>query len=253
MKHEKQITKKPSKVKRVIFSIVLAAALVCATVFIINLPQKIQNDYIKSLPENSMYPISVGNKIEADSMSEINKYLQSFERINSQSSTVTVSDEMKKEILKKSQTALRSLPLEFNGAVSAYLDTLIDASKKLSAYNESSLDSGEIEIYTDIMTTDCYDKDNNLSSVFFYQVNIMASYPRWEQYNFYFSPDLENIFSFSYSDGSNPDDIYSDFSGEFVWYEYSGDGSYINVNSYFGSYLTKTNSEYDGGYFPDIS
>ena len=99
IKHEKQIAQNHSKAKRIIFRIALVTVLICATVFIINLPQKIQNDYIKSLPENSQYEVSVGNEIEAKSMDEINKYLMSFERTNSQSNTVVISDEMKKEIL----------------------------------------------------------------------------------------------------------------------------------------------------------
>lgn len=252
MKHEKQISQNHSKAKRIIFRIALVTVLVCATVFIINLPQKIQNDYIKSLPENSQYEVSVGNEIETKSMDEINKYLMSFERTNSQSNTVAISDEMKKEILNKAQIAFRQLLINNNGTMSTCIDIINDISKKLSGFTESYIDEGNIEISADIITTDCYDKDNNISTVFFYQINIMVAYPEWEQYYFYFSPDMENIFSFSYSDGSNPSNIYSNYADEIVWYEYSDDGSYLKINVLFESYLMKNNTEYDNEYIPEI-
>lgn len=251
MKHEKQISQNHSKAKRIIFRIALVTVLVCATVFIINLPQKIQDDYIKSLPENFQYEVSVGNEIEAKSMDEINKYLMSFERTNSQSNTVVISDEMKKEILKISQTALRGLQLELNGAISTYLDIIRDTSKKLSSYTESYIDSGEIEITADIITTDCYDQDNNITTVFFYQVTITVEYPQWEQYCFCFSPDLENIFSFYYMNNNTMENILSNYTDESGWYEYSTDGNYLKINELFLSYLNKNSNEYDSEYITD--
>lgn len=251
MKHEKQISQNHSKAKRIIFRIALVTVLICATVFIINLPQKIQNDYIKSLPENSQYEVSVGNEIEAKSMDEINKYLMSFERTNSQSNTVVISDEMKKEILKISQTALRGLQLELNGEISTYLDIIRDTSKKLSSYTESYIDSGGIEITADIITTDCYDKDNNISTVFFYQINIIVEYPQWEQYCFYLSPDLENIFYFCYMNNNTPYYIFANYSDQLGWYEYSTDGNYLKVNELILSYLNKNSNEYDSEYITD--
>lgn len=252
MKHEKQISQNHSKAKRIIFRIVLVTVLVCATVFIINLPQKIQNDYIKSLPENSQYEVSVGNEIEAKSMDEINKYLMSFERTNSQSNTVAISDEMKKEILNKAQIAFRQLLINNNGTMSTCIDIINDISKKLSGFTESYIDEGNIEMSADIITTDCYDKDNNISTVFFYQVNILVSYPQWEQYVFYFSPDLENIFAFYYVNDNTADNIYSNYTDEFGWYEYSDNGNYLKINGLFESYLMKNNTEYDSVYIPEI-
>lgn len=252
IKHEKQIAQNHSKAKRIIFRIALVTVLICATVFIINLPQKIQNDYIKSLPENSQYEVSVGNEIEAKSMDEINKYLMSFERTNSQSNTVVISDEMKKEILKISQTALIGLQLELNGAISTYFDIIRDTSKKLSSYTESYIDSGGIEITADIITTDCYDKDNNISTVFFYQINIIVEYPQWEQYCFYFSSDLKNVFYFYYMNSNASNDDYSSYNSGLVWYEYCDDGSYLKSNVMFESYLMKNSTEYDNVYIPEI-
>lgn len=251
IKHEKQISQNHSKAKIIIFRIALVTVLICATVFIINLPQKIQNDYIKSLPENSQYELSVGNEIEAKSMDEINKYLMSFERTNSQSNTVVISDEMKKEILKISQIAIRGLQLEVNGSYAAYLDIVRNISKKLSTYTESYIDSGEIEITADIITTDCYDKDNNISTVFFYQVNITVEYPEWEQYCFYLSPDLENIFYFCYMNNNTPYYIFANYSDQLGWYEYSTDGNYLKVNELILSYLNKNSNEYDSEYITD--
>lgn len=250
MKHEKQVSKNNSRAKKILFPTVLAVLLVCATAFIINLPQKIQYDYIKSLPENSQYAVSVGNEIEASSIEEINEYLQSFERINSQSNTVVISNDMKKEILKKSQTAFRQFQLANNGAMNTYMDLINETSNKLSAYTESSVYYGAIEISADIITTDCYDKDNNISTVFFYQVNITVFYPEWEQYCFYFSPDLENIFAFYYVNGYTPENIFANYTDEFGWYEYSADGNYLKINELFASYLTKNSTESDGGYIP---
>lgn len=251
MKHEKQISQNHSKAKIIIFRIALVTVFVCATVFIINLPQKIQNDYIKSLPENSQYEVSLGNEIEATSIAEINEYLKSFERTYSQSNTVAISDEMKKEILKKSQTALRGLQLEFSGAISSYLDIIRDTSKKLSSYTESYIDSGEIEITADIITTDCYDQDNNITTVFFYQINITVEYSQWEQYCFYFSPDLENIFYFCYMNSNTPYYILANYSDQLGWYEYSTDGNYLKVNELILSYLAKNSAEYESEYIPD--
>lgn len=253
MKNEKQVSKNSSRAKKILFRTVLVTVLVCATAFIINIPQKIQYNYIKSLPENSQYAVSVGNEIEANSIAEINKYLQSFERTNSQSNTVAISnDNMKKEILKKSQSALRRLQLDNNSNVSEYLDIIRDISKKLSSYTESYVDLDTIEIFADIITTTCYDEDNNISTVFFYQINIMAAYPEWEQYYFYFSSDMENIFAFYYYINSyTPENIFANYTDEFGWYEYSTDGNYLKINELFASYLTKNSTEYDGGYIPE--
>ena len=252
MKYEKQISQNNSKAKPKIFRIFLVAVLICTTVFIISLPKKIQDDYIKSLPENSQYSVYVGNEIEANSIAEINKYFQSFEKTISKNNTVAISDEMKKEILNKAQIAFRRLLLYGNGAMSTYLDIISDISKKLYGFTESYIDEGNIEISADIVTTDCYDKENNISTVFFYQVNIMVSYPEWEQYGFYFSPDLENIFAFYYMNNNVTDDIFSNCTDEFGWYEYSTDGSYLKINALFESYLMKNNTEYDNIYIPKI-
>lgn len=251
MKLEKQISQNHSKAKRIIFRIALVTVLVCATVFIINLPQKIQNDYIKSLPENSQYEVSVGNEIEVTSIYEINEYLKSFERTYSQSNTVAVSDDMKKELLKKSQSAFRKLQLNANGTMSTYSDIANDTSKKLSAYTEATVDSRWIEITADIITTDCYDQDNNITTIFFYQVNITVEYPEWEQYCFYLSPDLENIFYFCYMNNNTPYYIFANYSDQLGWYEYSTDGNYLKVNELILSYLNKNSNEYNSEYIPD--
>lgn len=251
MKHEKPISQNNSKAKKILFRISIAAVFICATIFIINLPKKIQDDYIKSLPENSQYSVTLGNEIEADSISEINEYLRSFERTSSKINTVAVSDDMEKELLKKSQSAFRRIQLNDHGAMYIYIDITNKISKKLSSYTESTIEYGGAEISADIITTDCYDNDNNISSVFFYQVNITVFFPEWEQYWLIFSPDLENIFAFYYTNSSTPENIYSEYTDQLGWYEYSDDGSYLKINALFLSYLTKNSTEYNSEYFPE--
>lgn len=250
MKHEKQMVPKISKAKKMIFRTVLVAMLICATAFIINLPKKIQDDYIKSLPENFQYAVFLGNEIEADSIAEINKYLESFDKVVSQVNTASVSDNTKKEILKKSQSALKRLQLNSNGAMSEYLDVLKEISNRLSSYTESYIDEGSIEVYANIFTTDCYDKDNNISTVFFYNVDIEVLSPEWEHYNFYFSPDFENIFALVYSDGGDNGELLSGYTDDYGWYVYSSDGSYLRINELFLYYLINGKEYDDGSYIP---
>lgn len=250
MKHEKQTVPKNSKAKKIIFRTVLVTILVCATAFIINLPKKIQNDYIKSLPENFQYAVSVGNKIEADSIDEINTYLTSFDKIVSQVNTAAISDDIKKKILKKSQSALKRLQLNNSDTTPDFLDVLKEISNRLSSYNESYIDEGSIEVYADIFTTDCYDNYNNISTVFFYNVNIEVFYPQWEQYNFYFSQNLENIFALIYSDGSDNGELLAGYTDDCGWYEYSADGSYLKINELFLYYLINGKEYDDGSYIP---
>ena len=104
----------------------------------------------------------------------------------------------------------------------------------------------------DRITTDCYDKDNNISTVFFYQINIIVEYPQWEQYCFYFSSDLKNVFYFYYMNSNASNDDYSSYNSGLVWYEYCDDGSYLKSNVMFESYLMKNSTEYDNVYIPEI-
>lgn len=243
MKHERKEHKK-SWFKRTVKYILLTALLLFSTIFIINMPQKILDDYINSLPENKTYSVSIKNELPADSISEINQYFGSFYRTESNQNVINVDEEIQGKILEKIKNSFSYLFFDTNGINSEYTDFLRILSDKLQAFTEDDINNKNLELYVYILTTDCYGGDDSYSSITLYNIDMVSLYPEEERYSFYLSENMDSIFSLRYynmdmyADSGNVSVFYDEKTGI---YSFDNDFSYLALNAEFEFFLSYVN------------
>lgn len=246
MKRKTDTSKRPLPIKKFFFNLLLALALAGITVFILNIPRKIQDDYLNAPPEFSQTLISIKDETQANSISEINSYLSSFNRTESHQNVVNADEKIKRDIVSKVQKSLDKLLENCDDIDGSYLQILKLLSSKLNSF-ANGFDDGETSIYLYIITTDCYNSYGNLTTLIFYNVDITARIGQdfEEQYSFYLSDNMDSLFSLNYTNSITNGNIISAYSETLGQYSYSEDGNYAFINHDFDFYLNYSMERYE--------
>lgn len=246
MKRKINTLKKPLSIKKFFFNFLLILALGGITLYIINIPRKIHDDYLNAPPEFSQTSISIKDETQANTISEINSYLSSFNRTEAHQNVVNADEKIKRDIVSKAQKSLDKLLESCDDIDGSYLQILKLLSSNLNSFANGSYD-GESYIYVYIITTDCYSSSGDLNTLIFYNVDITANIGQnfEEQYSFYLSDNMDSLFSLNYTNSITNGNIISAYSETLGQYSYSEDGNYTFINQDFDFYLNYNMERYE--------
>lgn len=247
MKHKIKTSKKPLNIKRFFFNFLLILTLGGITIFIINIPRKIHDDYLNAPPEFYQISISIKDETQASTIPEINEYLGSFTRTESHQNVVNVDAKTKSDILSKVQKSLDKLLESCNDVGENYSENLKVLSGKLESFCGNDSYDDEVNIYVYIITTECYSSSSDLTTLIFYNVDIIANQGQdyEEQYSFYLSDNMDSLFSLNYANSNTDSNIISSYSETLGQYSYSEDGNYTYINQDFDFYLNYNMERYE--------